>query len=334
MSKTDSPKHKYQFCNIVIEGGGAKGVCAVGTLRALEKHNILINLKRFVGTSAGALIALLLSIGYTAEEMNTVLLNMDMEIVLDDSWGLVRDLYRLYNKYGFHKGNALLKLIKKLIKDKMGNGDITFGELHKKTNKDLITVVTNVSKDQAEYLSHYTYPDMLVADAVRASMALPGVYVPFKRPNTTSTYDILIDGGVSNNYPIGVFDGEYPREMDNLYNTVTEKNIQETLGLKFMGEHETRSRRIYPQPQPINNVGEFTAGILTHMFNRIERSQVKYGYFERSITIPTGNIGTMEFNLTKEQKIKAQNVAEAKATDELNYYAQHGIFPPEESCKD
>src|SRR5690349_6287807 len=51
----------------VFEGGGAKGVAFVGALEVLKANGH--TLRRFVGTSAGAITATLLAAGYTSEEM-------------------------------------------------------------------------------------------------------------------------------------------------------------------------------------------------------------------------------------------------------------------------
>jgi NTE family protein len=316
---------KYAPKNIVIEGGGVKGVAAIGTLRAMESRNTLKGLTRFCGTSAGALIALLLSIGYTVDEMNDVLLNMNMNELLDDSFGLARDLYRTYYSFGFYKGKALSELIRTLIYNKTQDANITFAELHQMMGNDLIAVVTNVSKDRADYMCHYTHPNTKVCDAIRASMGLPNVYVPIN----DSDDDLLVDGGVSNNFPIGVFDGNYPDQMDNLYNEVTKTDINNTIGLKFMAANETRSKQIYPHPQKIGNIAEFNIALLMHVMNRMERQQIKYGYWERTLSIPTGEIGTMQFDLTKEQKIEAQHLAEVDANAQLDYREKHGHFPTE-----
>ena len=65
------------------------------------------------------------------------------------------------------------------------------------------------------------------------------------------------------------------------------------------------------------------------MMNRMERQQIKYGYWERTLSIPTGTIGTMQFDLTKEQKIEAQHLAEVEANAQLDYRDKPGQFPPE-----
>jgi NTE family protein len=51
----------------VFEGGGAKGVAFVGALEVLKQHGH--TLRRYIGTSAGAITATLLAAGYTTEEM-------------------------------------------------------------------------------------------------------------------------------------------------------------------------------------------------------------------------------------------------------------------------
>ena len=64
----------------VFEGGGAKGVAFVGALEVLKQHGH--TLRRFIGTSAGAITASLLAAGYTCEEMMAAV----MEKQADGYW--------------------------------------------------------------------------------------------------------------------------------------------------------------------------------------------------------------------------------------------------------
>ncbi|MDQ7860327.1 patatin-like phospholipase family protein [Peribacillus frigoritolerans] len=59
----------YPFKNLIFEGGGVKGLAFVGALEILEENHILENIKRFGGTSAGAITALLLGLGYNAKQI-------------------------------------------------------------------------------------------------------------------------------------------------------------------------------------------------------------------------------------------------------------------------
>ena len=54
----------YNFRNLVFEGGGVKGIAYAGALKELEKKGLLTSLQRVAGTSAGAITATLLAVGY------------------------------------------------------------------------------------------------------------------------------------------------------------------------------------------------------------------------------------------------------------------------------
>lgn len=308
----------FDFENLVIEGGGAKGVCIGGTLKALHKHGILQNIKRYAGTSAGALIAALLAVGYTHDELNKLLLEFHMPDLLDDSFGITRDLYRLYKEFGYHKGDYLLQYVRNLIKNKLGNPNATFQDLYDKNGKDLVLVATNITKDKPVYFSRYLTPNIPISLIIRASMSLPFIYKP-----VIINDDIYCDGGISNNYPITVFDGDYPNDdMDSNFKPINPK----TLGLKFMGSNEIRNKHA-TNINNINNVVQYGTNILEHLLNRIERSAMKVGYFERTITVPTLNMKTMDFNINRADKIKYQKNAEHVAEHELIYYKSQRKFP-------
>lgn len=316
-----SVSFKYHFENLVVEGGGGRIVAIGGTLIELENRGILQNIKNYSGTSAGAIVATTLCLGYTGSEIADLLMKTDFNKFLDDSFGISMDLYRLYNEYGFYKGDAFLNFARKIIADKtfdIRNGDITFQELYQTNEKELVLVATNLTKDKIEYLSRHTYPDMPVALAVRASMSIPLVYKP-----VIYKENVFCDGGLGMNFPIQTFDGDFPKDVDNLYTDINTK----TLGLKFMAKDEKRNNRIYANPTPIKNLFSYSTAVLTHMLNRMERTSVKTGYWERSITVPTGVIGTLEFNLTDDQKRNAQKTAQQVAIEELDYFDTYQRFP-------
>jgi NTE family protein len=90
----------YHFRNLVFEGGGVKGVAYVGALKELEKRDILANIERIGGTSAGAINAVLLAAGYTPTETTKILFGLDFRNFLDDNWGVIRDTKRLIEQFG------------------------------------------------------------------------------------------------------------------------------------------------------------------------------------------------------------------------------------------
>ena len=60
-----------QSVGLVLSGGGAKGCTHVGVIKALEEHNIPIDY--VTGTSIGSIIGALYSMGYTPEEMESLI---------------------------------------------------------------------------------------------------------------------------------------------------------------------------------------------------------------------------------------------------------------------
>ena len=71
--KKNSSTSKYHFRNLVFEGGGVKGIAYVGALEVLDKEGILRNIERVAGTSAGAMVAVLVGLGYTTKEISDIL---------------------------------------------------------------------------------------------------------------------------------------------------------------------------------------------------------------------------------------------------------------------
>ena len=313
-------ENKYDFENLVIEGGGVRGICAGGTLSVLEDKGVLKNIKRYAGTSVGSILVTGLCIGFDGNEIAKLMLDTDFNNFLDDSWGITKDLFRLYNEYGFYKGDVLYDYIKNIISKKTGNPEITFKELYEINGKDLVIVSTNVSKDSIYLMSHYKTPNMSVAKAVRASIAIPYFFTP-----VIHNGDILVDGGISMNYPIHVFDGDYPNEMDS----IGSKPNKKTIGLKFLGNSEKRNSVIYTKPPEISNLLSFGSAVISHMMNRMERLIIEPGYWERTISVPTGELNSLNFEVGMKEKINHQEIAKKIALEQIEYFDKNLEFPKE-----
>ena len=67
---------------VVLSGGGAKGTAHVGVLKVLEKAGIPIDY--IVGTSMGAIVGSLYSIGYSPEELDSIMMKQDWKQLLSD----------------------------------------------------------------------------------------------------------------------------------------------------------------------------------------------------------------------------------------------------------
>ena len=97
-----------------------KGVAYIGALEVLEEKGILGQIERIGGTSAGAINAVLLALGYTREEMLPILLDLKFKNFLDDTWGIIPNIERLIKDYGWYKGDYFQKWIGKRIEAMQG----------------------------------------------------------------------------------------------------------------------------------------------------------------------------------------------------------------------
>src|SRR5687767_3789487 len=146
----------YQFKNLVFEGGGVKGIAYGGALEVLNSMNILKDIERVAGTSAGAINATLLALGYTSAEVSKIISATNFKDFEDDGF-IFGDVMRLKNHYGWYKGDAFREWIGGYIKNKTGKDDTTFAEMAgqaaSKGFKSLYCVVSNLSKQCADIYS-------------------------------------------------------------------------------------------------------------------------------------------------------------------------------------
>lgn len=202
----DPKDYDYPFENIVLEGGGNKGIAYCGAVRVLEELGLWPQVKRLAGASAGAMTAALLAVGYNSYQLEDFLSQDLSQVFLDHKCGYCSLLPNILTGFGWNPGNRIYKWFGEKLYDKCGNADITFREVHEKFNRELCIVVTNLNQMTTEYCHPKTTPDMAVRLAVRMSMAIPGLFRATTYTNHGQT-DVYVDGGVLCNYPIHCFDG-------------------------------------------------------------------------------------------------------------------------------
>jgi len=170
------------FKNLVMEGGGIRGIAYIGALEILDSAGMLDSLERVGGTSAGAIQACLLAVGYTPVEIRQQLEATSFKKFNDGSFMAVPGALRLRNKMGWYKGAALLLWLEERIAAKTNNPNITFQQLYEQRkqygNMALYITGTDLSWQTLRVFSHETYPSMRIADAVRISSNIPFYFQP------------------------------------------------------------------------------------------------------------------------------------------------------------
>ena len=295
---------------------GVKGIAYVGALNVLEDKRILDQITRVGGTSAGAITATLVALGYTPQEIEDRLAQLDFKNFRDHSWGYIRDVIRLLRHYGWYKGEVFKSWIAKLIEEKTGDPKANFAEIHQDQRfLDLYLIGTNVSTGFAEVFSKDHTPDTSIAEAVRISMSIPLFFAARRNEHK----EILVDGGVLDNYPIKLFDRKnYIDDEDHVrrteyYNAHNDENDpdtpdhiynQQTLGFRLDSREQIAIflNDATPRRQQIKDLFGYAWRLVATLRNVQEYQHLHSDDWHRTIYIKTLGVGTTEFNIPQEKK--------------------------------
>jgi NTE family protein len=285
--------------SLVFEGGGVRGIAFGGALKFLEEHRILGGITNFAGSSAGAIVATGVAIGMSPQAVIDEMNSVDFESFKDDSWGVVFDIIRLLTQFGIYKGDAFFKWFSGLLERYTGNANITFKQIHERFNRTLVITGTCLNRAKTYYFHHQDpkYADMPVALAVRISMSIPLFWKAVKLGD-----DLMVDGGVLNNYPIYVFDGDQIGDASNISDEAIENS--KTLGLKLMTSSEKADNTLYHINEHISGPVEYAKAFLNATLIQIERAHIRKGYWERTVCINTHDVSSLDFQLSSEAKAK------------------------------
>ena len=200
--KNDKDRNDLKVA-LVLSGGGAKGYAHLGVLRVLEKENIKIDY--IAGTSIGALVGTLYSIGYSIDEIEKVLDNLNIESFLEsgaDLTGLDLDKKETLKKYSFYINfdNELNYSLPKGLRETEELYLVVKNLLKKYENIKnfdsfpipLRVVATNLNTGETKSFSEGD-----IAKVLTASMAIPTIFEPVEVNGA-----LYVDGLVSRNLPV------------------------------------------------------------------------------------------------------------------------------------
>lgn len=191
---------------LVLSGGGAKGAAHVGVLKILEEHHIPVDY--IAGTSIGAYVAGMYSLGYNASEVEAIMMGVDWDSGYSDTIPRnvlsyrdkqLRDRYNIPLNIGYTEGEVrapsgllrgqtmsqLLRQSTDLVQQ-FGDFD-TLAIPYRAVATDLETSLPVV-------INHGS-----LVKAMQASATVPGALQP-----TQIDGKLLVDGGIANNMPVDV----------------------------------------------------------------------------------------------------------------------------------
>jgi NTE family protein len=202
---TGTPHTRPRVC-LVLSGGGALGIAHIGVLKVLEDLHVPVDC--VAGTSMGAIVGGLYAAGYSPGELERLTLELPWREILADRpdrrhlpfrrkvddltyltrWELGLADGRLRMPAGFIAGQNLGVELRVLGLRAAGITDFDRLPL------PFRAVATDLATGEMVVLDHGD-----LAGAIRASMAVPGVFAPVALGGKT-----LIDGGLVANLPVQV----------------------------------------------------------------------------------------------------------------------------------
>ena len=192
-----------QIKNLVLEGGGVKGIAYVGAIQKLADMGKLAHIEKVAGTSAGAITACLLALRYSAAEIYKIVFDLDFKSFEDG-----KRIFRVFTKYGIYRGDAFLKWMTKQIIAKSDLGlstKATFADFQAVGCRELRVFATDIYTQKIQEFSYQTTPNTIVAEAVRSSMSIPIFFKAWQFSNSIPNDHLYVDGGVLLNFPINTF---------------------------------------------------------------------------------------------------------------------------------
>lgn len=209
---------------LVLSGGGAKGIAHIGVLKMLEELNIPVDY--VTGTSIGSIIGGLYSLGYTPDEMETLIINTDWNEMMKDA------LSRHERTYEFNARDDRLLIDIPVVNSKHAVQQVSAGSVDSDQKTTLLSNVPMALVEGQNLNSLFTqlsvgYQDNIdfddlpipfacvavdlvsrkpvvirkgnIVDAMRSSMSIPGYFAPVQKEGK-----MLVDGGMLNNLPVDV----------------------------------------------------------------------------------------------------------------------------------
>lgn len=310
---SDSSSTPVPIENLALKGGGIKGLAYIGALKALHDADIYAGIKRVSGSSAGGIVALLIGLGFSVEEITDIMKNLNFLDLMDpenpfwlpDKFKNMEEISVFLasgEKKGVYRGKVFLDLAESLVAKALPEfgPNATFGDLKRAIELDLATkgysrlknmifTGTNLSTGKTEYFSFDNKEclDMPIALAVRITMSFPGAFHGVKWKD-----NFYVDGGVGDNLPIQVFDQEkyLPKGISG--------NNPHTLGFNLVNADEKNG--IQPK-RKLGFLDYFKSLIKVHTKGSNGPNSI-YKKTANIIDIYDEDVSTLDFALSEEKK--------------------------------
>jgi NTE family protein len=298
--------------DLVLSGGGVKGIALVGAVAALVDAGY--EPQRISGTSAGALVGAVVAAALQRGKVDAALLHklamdIDYSAFLDqgplEKIPLLGPAWGVLSGDGIYQGDALHKWV---ANELAGFGVTTFADLAitdrnlpPEQRYRLVVTVADVTLGQLvrlpwDYQRIYGLdPDeQSVADAVRASTAIPFFYRPATVKRADGQESTLVDGGLLSNFPI-----------DSLDRTDGRDPRWPTFGVTLLPDLPADNERVIPALRLLHHIKPPTLleQVVTTILVGRDQAYLNQPWVRaRTISVDTTDVGVLDFDLSDADK--------------------------------
>ncbi len=216
-----APQNQRPKVGVVLSGGGAKGMAHIGALKILEEMEIPVDY--IVGTSIGSIMAGIYALGYTADEMDSLVRAQNWDLLMKDV--ISRKDVSYANKKEEDKFILTIPFMnRRNFTEETEAGSMTGTDLLRNMPSALVEgqnldqLFTKLSVGYQDDIDFNTLPIPFacvavdlntkeevvfhrgnIVTAIRSSMSIPGYFAPVPYGDK-----YLVDGGMLNNLPVDV----------------------------------------------------------------------------------------------------------------------------------
>lgn len=273
----------------IFGGGAVRGISYVGVLKAIEELGIYPS--TIAGSSVGAVFAGLLSVGYTADEIKEIFMQINFELFRDIHFGFGRD-------FALSKGGIFLDWLRDLIETKYygenfkkgENPPVTFADL----DRNFIVIATDLTNFKYKEFSKFETPDFEVAYAIRISSTMPGLMKPAEVNGA-----LLVDGDLQKSWPLWRLSRNLCPEFDRV------------LEFRLEGDYEGKGQNTI---NFVNTIYSCVTSLATDFIIETYGHRDKFDY----VKINTGSVVVVDFSMADEKREKLMDIGYQQTMDYFN----------------
>ena len=205
LAPAQDPQSRRPSVGIALSGGGALGLAHIGVLRYLEEHRIPVDM--IAGTSMGGILGGLYATGHNAADLEAIVKRADWNDLLrtaprfedrpaaeKQEWNRITGAYSIPLRGGFDLPggiNSAQPLVRLLSGETAAYWDVQ--------DFDTLPIPFRCVTVDLSSGEEFVVSDGHLAEALRATMAIPGIFTPVELKGR-----LLADGGLVNNLPTDV----------------------------------------------------------------------------------------------------------------------------------